>query len=195
MLTQAYLEVFQNTIDVMEHSGGAIGNHPGIENVLIKNQKLTLPLQNDERAAVKRDAQAEYLAVAFLLNADRTRYASMLHDLENNYLRGQDNYPKMVTAAYNVLTNWKQDPRSMMRGSANDGVSFANVDEEPDDAKELEAAIALATDGTGQRKQEYKKKDKSHVTCHRCRKKAITPTNVMESAPNGPLSEKPQNNF
>lgn len=31
-------------------------------------------------------------------------------------------------------------------------------------------AIPLATDGTGQRKQEYQKKDKSKVTCRLCRK-------------------------
>jgi hypothetical protein len=170
MSTQTYLELFQNTVDVIEHSGGAIGNHRGIENIIVKPQGLTMPLTNDERATVEKEAQGEYLAVAFLLNADRTRYASMLQDLENDYLQGQDNYPKTVTtAAYNVLTNWKQDPRSMMRGSANDGVSFANVDGETDDTDESEAAIALTT--AGQRKQEYKKRDKSHVTCHRCRKK------------------------
>jgi hypothetical protein len=41
--------------------------------------------------AVEKEAQGEYLAVAFLLNAGRVRYASMLQDLENDYLQGQDN--------------------------------------------------------------------------------------------------------
>jgi hypothetical protein len=75
----------------------------------------------------------------------------------------------------------------MMCGSANDGVSsFANVDEELDDTDESEPAIVLATDGTGQRKQEYKKRDKSHITCHHCHKKGhyaneCAPKNVMEN--------------
>ena len=52
----------------------------------------------------------------------------MIQDLENDFLQGQDNYPKMITAAYNLLTNWKQDPRNAMRDIVNDGVSCANVD-------------------------------------------------------------------
>jgi hypothetical protein len=29
--------------------------------------------------------------------------------------------------AYNVLTNWKQDPHKVLHGSANNGVPFSNV--------------------------------------------------------------------
>jgi hypothetical protein len=111
MMTQGYLELFQNAMDVLQHSGGAIGNHPGIKNAIMTNRGLTAALMSDaEKAAVEKDVQAEYLAVAFLLNVDRTRYLSMLQDLENDFLQGQDNYPKAIMAAYNVFTNWKQDP-------------------------------------------------------------------------------------
>ncbi len=107
MTTQAYLELFQNTVDVIQHSGGAIGNHPGIVEMIMSRRGLTAALMSDaERAEVaKKEAQDEYLAVAFLLHADRTRYSSMLQDYKNDFLQGQDNYPKTITAAYNVLTN------------------------------------------------------------------------------------------
>ena len=39
MTTQAYLELFQNTVDIIEHSGGAIGNHLGMR-ALIKKRGL-----------------------------------------------------------------------------------------------------------------------------------------------------------
>jgi hypothetical protein len=120
MTTQAYLEVFQNTGDVIEHSGGSIGNHPGIEEAIAQKKDIVEP-NAEQTVMIKKEAQEEYLAAAFLLNSDRARYASLLQDLENDHLQGQDNYPKTITAAYNVLTNWKQDPRSVMRvGDAND---------------------------------------------------------------------------
>ena len=100
------------------------------------------------------------MAVAFLLNADRARYASYLQQVENDYLQGQDKYPKTVEEAHNVLTNWKQEPRGMMLGGANDGVMFAHMESGAIDASEEAEALALATNGTDRRltKQEIKKK-------------------------------------
>jgi hypothetical protein len=73
--------------------------------------------------------QEQYLATVFLHGSDRNRYGKLLEDLENDYTHGQDRYPKTITAAYSLLTNWKQDTRNIMRmmGPANDGVSFNNI--------------------------------------------------------------------
>jgi hypothetical protein len=170
MTTQAYLELFQNTVDVIQHSGGAIGNHPGIVDMIMSCRGLTAALTSDaERAEVAKEAQDEYLAVAFLLHADRTRYSSMLQDYKNDFLQGQDNYPKTITAAYNVLTNWKQDPHKVLHGNANDGVSFSNVAAGLDSIDEPGSEITLATNAS-EPKKDYQRRDKSQVTCHRCRK-------------------------
>jgi hypothetical protein len=123
MTIQAYLELFQNAVDIIQHrGGGAIGNHPGIVDLIMTCRGLNAALTSDaEKAKIAKEAQDEYLAVAFLLNADRTRYSSMLQDYKNDFLEGQENYPKTITAAYNMLTNWKQDPHKILHGSANDG--------------------------------------------------------------------------
>ena len=70
----------------------------------------------------------------------------MIESLENSYLQGQNNYPKTVTEAFNLLTNWKQDPHNMMRvvGVGNDGVSFTNVESRQNDGQEV---VALANSG------------------------------------------------
>jgi hypothetical protein len=71
-----------------------------------------------------------------------------------------------------VLTNWKQDPHKVLHaGSANDGVSFSNVAAELDNIDRSGSKIALATDASGQKKQDHKKKEKAHVTCPRCQQK------------------------
>jgi hypothetical protein len=71
--------------------------------------------------------------------------------MENNFTIKIDKWPKTVIEAYNLLIHWKQDPRNLLRvlGSSSDGVAFANIDD--DETKP----------GKG-------KKDKSHITCHKC---------------------------
>ena len=99
--------------------------------------------------------------------------------MENDYLQGQNDYPTSMTAAFNLLTNWKQDPRNFVRtvGPANNGVSFTNVEETPNDADGVALANAgqkkgKQTKGGGPpQQQQPPQQDKSHITCHRCLKK------------------------
>jgi hypothetical protein len=168
MTASMYLEQFQNIVDVIEHSGGSIGNDPGVLQALAeaKNEDVS-QLTTDEIIDLKKQAQEQYLAVAFLLSADRGRYGRLIEDLENDFLQGQDRYPKTVTAAFGLLTNWKQTTTRSIE-MPNDGVSFLNTDghqeeEEPD--------VALATDGDQKNTYKGKHYDKAKVTCHRCGQK------------------------
>jgi hypothetical protein len=64
--------------------------------------------------------------VAFLMAADKNRYEGLLQDLENEYLKEQDNYPRNLNQAYSLLVNWK--PPTYVRGTpagTHDGVVFA----------------------------------------------------------------------
>jgi hypothetical protein len=76
----------------------------------------------------------------------------MIEDLENGFLQGQDRYPKTVTAAFTLLTNWKQNT-TRHETPSNDGVSFLNTDD-PDEEEQQE--VTLATDG--EPKNNYKGK-------------------------------------
>jgi hypothetical protein len=58
MTTQVYLDWFQNTVDVIHHSGGIIGKHLGIEKAIITKKGLTPTLMtNVEKKEVKDEAQ------------------------------------------------------------------------------------------------------------------------------------------
>ena len=52
-------------------------------------------------------------------------------ELQNNYLKGSDEYPQTMTAAYNLLVNWKQDPQiaAQLADVGGTGVAFAHLDE------------------------------------------------------------------
>ena len=163
--TQAYLETFQNTVDVVEHSGGQLGLDPGTIKAILEEKNLNLDdMDDNEIKSLHKEAQEKYLAVAFVLGADRARYGRLIEDLENSYLQGQNNYPTTVTAAYHLLTNWKQDPRNIVRnvGPIGDGVSFTNVDD--CSGQGPEAVFTNAGEHKG------KTRNKSHITCHKCGK-------------------------
>jgi hypothetical protein len=66
------------------------------------------------------------MVVAFLYGADRDQYHELMLGMENNYLKGVDEYPKTLTAAYSLLTNWKQDTRSLARlvNASGTGIAF-----------------------------------------------------------------------
>jgi hypothetical protein len=165
--TQAYLEQFQNIVDVIEHSGGGIGSEPGIDLLIAEEKGKEV---NQLTAADKSEAQDRYLAVAFILGSDRTRYGKLIENLENDFLQGRNSYPKNLTASYNLLINWKQDPRNLMRsvGVTNDGVSFANIDGDDD------GGVSLNTNGGGRRRKGPP--DKSKITCRRCGEKGHYPS-------------------
>jgi Zinc knuckle len=156
MTAQEYLEQFNNHVDVLKHVGAVIGPDTSIVNFIADG--------NTVNSFHRASATTEYLAVAFMLGADRTRYGKLIEDLENSYLQGQSNYPKTVTEAYNVLSNWKQDPRNFVRmgKTGTEGVVFNTNGEK---ATEPGTGTVLANVA---KKPE---KSKDHITCFKCNEK------------------------
>ena len=59
------------------------------------------------------------------MSADKNRYKGLFQDLENEYLKDQDNYLRTINQAYSLLVNWKAP--TYIRGppaGSNDGVIF-----------------------------------------------------------------------
>ena len=81
-----------------------------------------------------------------------------------------------MIGTYNLLVNWKQDPRSIIQvlGSGNDGASFALME----NAQGMAAMVN--NDGGGRRRV------KSHITCHNCGKKG----HYANECPNGSDEEE-----
>ena len=102
--TQAYLDHFQNLVDVVIHSGGEIARHPGVENQVIGEKIMMQETMNDnDWKAVNAEVTASSTAMVFLLGSNCSRFGRLIEDLENAYLQGHDNYPMTVSAAYNLL--------------------------------------------------------------------------------------------
>lgn len=97
--------------------------------IMHEKKLMASAMSKEEEAAAESETLARSTAIAFLLGCDRARYRKLIEDLVNNFLQGRNNYPMTVVAAYNVVTNWKQENRFGWRAPIADGVAFANVDD------------------------------------------------------------------
>jgi hypothetical protein len=100
MTTQAYIEEFQSRVDVIKESGGSIGHSPEMVKRLCK-QKGT-PMKDMDKAAtlaIQKESKERYLAVAIMIGADRSRFGTLLEDLQNDYLQKRDNYGRILQPA------------------------------------------------------------------------------------------------
>jgi hypothetical protein len=66
-----------------------------------------------------------YLAVVFLLNSNKHRYGLLVHAIKNEYMRGTQSYPTILSTAYDYLVNY-QSGKNRNKGSNEGGVAFYN---------------------------------------------------------------------
>jgi hypothetical protein len=145
MSNTMFLENFQTLVSVVEYYGGTIGTDPkGAKAELIKEGIDVDNVSDASKRKAMETAKNRYLAMTMLTAADVTRYSRLLEDLDNDYTKGNDNYPRTVTKAYNLIINYRQArPEARIYHNA-EGVPFANIGEEGD---------------------ERAPKDRSHIIC------------------------------
>ena len=103
-----YLCIFQSHVQVIEHCSGSIANHPGLLDAFAQSAHGSsyAALSAAKKKTVTIEAEDAYLGCVFLKKADHSQYGKLLQDLQNNFAQGQDNYPKSVSLAYNLLVHW-----------------------------------------------------------------------------------------
>jgi hypothetical protein len=99
------------------------------------------------------------LALAFLKCADRRCFGTLWADLENQFSRGNDQYPTNLTASYSLFVNFKPPKRDKPRWNPR---SQEPAVEEEDGMTFVQAGEVIAgADGVTH----------THVTCFRCEHK------------------------
>jgi hypothetical protein len=63
----------------------------------------------------------KYMAVALVMNANKSKYESLWNKLENDLLVGQDSYPTTIGGATHLLTNWRGSNNNNNRNGQGDG--------------------------------------------------------------------------
>ena len=79
----------------------------------------------EERARATQITRDKYLAVLFLLNSDKRRYGTLVTNISNEFMRGNDTYPTTLTGAYDYIVNYTEVNASTGHGDKG-GLSFYN---------------------------------------------------------------------
>eukprot|EP00957_Ditylum_brightwellii_P157705 12003704-Ditylum_brightwellii.AAC.1 len=93
-----YLEMFTNQKDVIEHIGGSVASHPGLNRLMLKEARIddAAGASTAKKAKAAGDTKEAYMAMAILASVTSTRYRRLLKELANSYLRGTDEYPRTM---------------------------------------------------------------------------------------------------
>jgi hypothetical protein len=135
MTNNKFLELFQTHVAVVEQFGGEICRDP----IVLEKELETMGVEANvatekELRNARKIGKDKYLAMALIQGADRGRYSHLMDDLKNQFTMGHNNYPRNITAAYNLLLNYRitRQPQQLTRViNDSESVSFATV-ERPD---------------------------------------------------------------
>ena len=71
------------------------------------------------------------MATEFQSGLDRYRYGVLINEFHNASRMGRTEYPKTLTAAYDLEINWKEDTKGSSV-TPNEGMTFTTKSEEAD---------------------------------------------------------------
>jgi len=148
MSCQEYFERVRNAVDVIKSLGGSI-----IDNMHLKDE---LPDREprggytaEQLAGAKTRIENKTIAYGILARADRSRYGKLIEEVENDFLKGNNDYPETPTEAYNLLVNYRNYVTVNKRNAAKSGLDH----------------VAFVTDGKRQRGDD---KQYPHIKCFKC---------------------------
>jgi len=103
-----YYDVFNTMVQGFERFGGSFVQPYCVEKIFEEdNPKSTLNKNDISLNAIYREkARGRYLAMAFLMGGRTDSFEDLITDLNNDFLKGHDYFPKDLTEAFNLMSNW-----------------------------------------------------------------------------------------
>ena len=146
-----YLDRFMNLVDMSESYDAKLYYQAMFkiaQDFTVYSTTAEADLQDNEIEMIETTAQEIYLACVFVINSDLRQYVRLIEDLENDYTKGNDNYPRNMVKAYQFLNEYKQcNPRATLPDSL-----VVEFSQQGNNNKSVQRTI------------EWKKKS----TCHNC---------------------------
>ena len=183
-----YLEQFKNQIDLLEQHGESFKDNSIYLDHDQRWKKLSARNQTDEKKQeAKERCKEQYVAYAFIYKSDNDRYNKLKEELQNDYMKGNNNYPDTLVEAYQMLTNYRQ-PNNKKLGTKSSGVSFAQQ------GKNKNSKGNNSRNSNNNNKfadyECYKCHKKGHIASNCPDNKGTTNTNVQSNADSTTESEK-----
>jgi hypothetical protein len=110
-----YIRNFQGLWTTTETFGGSPGVHEElvvqwIESAEWLNANQCTNPTKAHREQAKRESSEAMAACMIVSEASRAKFSSLKADLNNDYLKGVDNYPPTIEGAHNLLENYEPPP-------------------------------------------------------------------------------------
>lgn len=124
-----YLRTFQSHIEAIDHLRGDFGvHHTLIIDRMIEDNEDTddLDVYMEKRDEIREEVVAKY----FLTKSDPKRYASLIASIQNDFISGQDKYPKTLNKAYDLLVNYVNPNKPTGIDGQDYGMSFLLGDDD-----------------------------------------------------------------
>ena len=106
--TEDYLRDYKSYWDTCEAYKAEPAHHPQIVKMRL-NEIASNPMAptNIEKAQAESGIKEEFMAGLLISSANQKRFGILKRDLQNYYLKGQDDYSKTFEEAKRLLSNWK----------------------------------------------------------------------------------------
>ena len=97
---------------MVEQFGGEIWTDPGMakaeyQQVVVEPDAPT----GDKKRLVPASARESYLRVKMICSAHHSPFGELLYRLKNDYIKGNDNYPRKMTEAYIILNHYVRNTK------------------------------------------------------------------------------------
>ena len=150
MSCQEYFERVRNKVDVIKSLGGSLADDMHRKDELPEREPRN-GYTAEQLAGARKKIQNKTIAYGILVRADRSRYGKLIEEIENDFVKGNNDYPETPTEAYNLLVNYRS----------------YNNQKRPINQGGLDH-VAFLTEGKRQRGEGNESRYFPHIKCFKC---------------------------
>ena len=118
MTNPNYLVKFMNLTEMVESYEGTLHDAAVFKIALLASNLRDTPeanLDEDERIILNASAIEINLSLAFVIASDTKSYGRLVKELENDYTKGNNNYPTNMVKSYQLINEYKSwTPRTSL---------------------------------------------------------------------------------
>ena len=118
MTNPDYLDKFMNLTDMAESYKGTLHDAAVFKISLLASKVRNMPevdLDKDERLIINSIEREIYLSCMFVIASDPKRYGRLVEELENDYTKGNNNYPTNMVKSCQLINEYKSwTPRTSL---------------------------------------------------------------------------------
>jgi hypothetical protein len=151
MSCQEYFERIRNIVDVIKSLGGTLCDDMHLKEELPEQNRPRGGYTEQQKNEARERIHDKTIAYGILVRADKVRYGKLIEEVENDFLKGHDDYPKTPTEAYNLLVKYR---------------NYITVNKRPTPSGGLDQ-VAFVTEGKRQRTEGGENKY-PHIKCFKC---------------------------